>query len=294
MVTIIYEAKPHARYYANLQGRFTSVDPVSGVPAAPQTWNAYTYTLNTPVNLTDPTGMFANAEYGSDPNREMDPFLDYSRKRALWSDEIESALAAYDQMVKKSVESARQKKKQKKEEEKKAPELTATVTASPVEFDVNLPLNTQNREQGPFFTGFNSILTITLSEDGNPVAGATGTEEVKGPKGERIDQNPSPITTNAAGQSFDLVGRGPTTSTRVDRATAIRTFNENSNNPVDVTTQQTITLTLPRGGTVQIMFERRLTNLDQKGKIRPPGPLRTGPAQNYTITIGPVTVKRIK
>jgi RHS repeat-associated protein len=47
-----------ARYYASMQGRFTSADPLlaSGRPANPQSWNRYSYVLNNPVRLTDPTG----------------------------------------------------------------------------------------------------------------------------------------------------------------------------------------------------------------------------------------------
>ena len=285
-----------ARYYSNLQGRFTSIDPVSGVPGSPQTWNAYTYTLNNPINLTDPTGMFANAEYGYDPGRDRDPFLDWSNKRLMWSDEIDQALAAYDQMVKKSIEQARQKKKQKKEQEQAAgPQLTATVDVGPVTFDVNLPLNTENREAGPFFTGFSSVLTITLLEDGKPVSGATGTESVTGTKGEVIEQNPKPVTTNSDGQSFDLVSRGANTATRAEgRAVAGRVFDVNSRNPVDVTSQITLTLKLPRGGTAEITFTRRITNLDDKGNLRPPGPRQTGPAPQYTVTVGPATVRRLR
>src|ERR1051325_713335 len=40
-----------ARYYANTQGRFISPDPLlsSGKPVAPQSWNRYSYTVNTPL-----------------------------------------------------------------------------------------------------------------------------------------------------------------------------------------------------------------------------------------------------
>jgi len=49
----------HARYYANMQGRFTSPDPfaASAHAADPQSWNRYSYTSNNPVNLIDPSGM---------------------------------------------------------------------------------------------------------------------------------------------------------------------------------------------------------------------------------------------
>jgi RHS repeat-associated protein len=47
-----------ARYYASIQGRFTSVDPLmeSAEPMLPQSWNRYSYVLNNPLAYTDPTG----------------------------------------------------------------------------------------------------------------------------------------------------------------------------------------------------------------------------------------------
>lgn len=135
---------------------------------------------------------------------------------------------------------------------------------------------------------------LTLLEDGKPVSGATGTELVTGTKGEVIRQNPEPVTTNADGQTFDLVSRGAITDTSAEgRAIARAVFDENSRKPVDVTSQIKLTLKLPRGGTAEITFMRRITNLDDKGNIRPSGPARTGPAPNYSVTVGPATVKRL-
>ena len=48
-----------ARYYNQSHGRFTAVDPLlaSGKSADPQTFNRYAYALNSPTNLTDPSGL---------------------------------------------------------------------------------------------------------------------------------------------------------------------------------------------------------------------------------------------
>ena len=47
-----------ARYLSNGLTRFTSVDPLgsSAHPKNPQSWNRYTYSLNSPLNLLDPDG----------------------------------------------------------------------------------------------------------------------------------------------------------------------------------------------------------------------------------------------
>jgi RHS repeat-associated protein len=48
-----------ARYYSSTQGRFSSADPLmaSGRAALPQSWNRYSYVLNNPLRLVDPTGL---------------------------------------------------------------------------------------------------------------------------------------------------------------------------------------------------------------------------------------------
>jgi RHS repeat-associated protein len=50
-----------ARYFASVQGRFTSPDPFGGSAtiANPQTFNRYAYVGNNPVNSTDPLGLVA-------------------------------------------------------------------------------------------------------------------------------------------------------------------------------------------------------------------------------------------
>src|SRR6266568_3368775 len=46
-----------ARFYVNRLARFSSTDPVGGSTANPQSLNRYTYALNAPTGLVDPTGM---------------------------------------------------------------------------------------------------------------------------------------------------------------------------------------------------------------------------------------------
>jgi len=45
-----------ARYYNPRIGRFLSVDPVGGRPGSPQSWNRYSYVLNSPISMLDPDG----------------------------------------------------------------------------------------------------------------------------------------------------------------------------------------------------------------------------------------------
>lgn len=46
----------HARYYSPYLARFLSVDPVGGEVGSSQSWNRYSYVLNNPLNMVDPTG----------------------------------------------------------------------------------------------------------------------------------------------------------------------------------------------------------------------------------------------
>jgi RHS repeat-associated protein len=61
-----------ARYYGSTQGRFISPDPLlsSGHLENPQTWNRYPYTLNNPLTLVDPTGLFSFGSNLSDDEKK--------------------------------------------------------------------------------------------------------------------------------------------------------------------------------------------------------------------------------
>ncbi|MGH9690166.1 MAG: RHS repeat-associated core domain-containing protein [Candidatus Acidiferrales bacterium] len=57
-----------ARYDSSAMGRFMSPDPgnAGADPSNPQSWNMYSYVMNDPLTLTDPTGMFNLGSDGSD------------------------------------------------------------------------------------------------------------------------------------------------------------------------------------------------------------------------------------
>ncbi|HWY53314.1 MAG TPA: RHS repeat-associated core domain-containing protein [Terriglobales bacterium] len=58
-----------ARYDSSSLGRFMSPDPenAGAVNSDPQSWNAYTYALNNPINNVDPNGLLTIACISSDP-----------------------------------------------------------------------------------------------------------------------------------------------------------------------------------------------------------------------------------
>jgi RHS repeat-associated protein len=55
-----------ARYYNNKHGRFTSVDPLTASANVkdPQTFNRYSYAMNSPYKFTDPLGLVAEGSDG--------------------------------------------------------------------------------------------------------------------------------------------------------------------------------------------------------------------------------------
>ena len=55
-----------ARYYNSQHGRFTSVDPLTSSANVkdPQTFNRYSYVLNSPYKFTDPLGLLAGGYKG--------------------------------------------------------------------------------------------------------------------------------------------------------------------------------------------------------------------------------------
>jgi RHS repeat-associated protein len=81
-----------ARYYANVQGRYTSVDPENFQAmrntSRPQSWNAYSYVNNNPLRSNDPTGLFLEA----DPDL-LQKFNNW-RKYGLWMTDAEIHAAA--------------------------------------------------------------------------------------------------------------------------------------------------------------------------------------------------------
>ena len=286
-----------ARYYASAQGRFTGVDPVGGIVGNPQTWNGYAYTVNNPVNLTDPTGMFANAEY-SGPSWEVEGYGDMWKRRALWTDEIQRALERYQAMVDQGYENLAQRRRKKREERQRQqqaqPTLTATVSEPVVTFWFNTYMGTRPNGEPIYFTGYGAAQQITLYEDGKPVLGLVGTEDVVGLKGEEVTQNDKPVASKADGSITDFVSRGAETPEKITEASGVMIFKRVGQAPVDVTTRQTLTMKLPKGGSAQIIFDRRLTNLDDNGKVRPSGAMRSDVPTNFLLkVVSDITVKRL-
>jgi RHS repeat-associated protein len=87
-----------ARYNASSMGRFMSADPgnAGAINADPQSWNAYAYVRNNPVNLTDPTGaVLCRPANSAESEQGIGLVCDVSDSQYVHSSRAEQA--AYDQ-----------------------------------------------------------------------------------------------------------------------------------------------------------------------------------------------------
>lgn len=254
----------HARYYANFQGRFTGVDSVSGSTADPQSWNGYTYTQNNPVNLTDPTGQFAGAEYGSDPFRSSDPYIDYARLRALWDDDLGRAMAVYQQMVDEGFERLRLKEQQEKAEKEKLAKDSVSVKVG----DQLIVITVQQANEVAGFpyeyekktrVGIGVKLTVSITdENGKAIEGTTAVEVVKALQGDPIRQTPHDVPLDSQGRGTDYVtNSAEEPKSRADYLAIVAQMKK------DFITKQEFNLTvnLKNGAVIQVTLIRTLTNL---------------------------------
>ncbi|HEV8431327.1 MAG TPA: RHS repeat-associated core domain-containing protein [Pyrinomonadaceae bacterium] len=169
-----------ARYYHGFLGRFTSADPLlaSGRPPNPQSWNRYSYVLNNPVRLVDPTGYEAQDNTNPDQAQRKDS---------------SQQPAKVDETTKDGVK------------------VTVTQLTEPVAFD-NKPIAGKNR------TGVGVQLVIKVEENGKPASGATGTEDVEALKGDPVQQNKTQVTLDAQGRASDFVTNSAPTPTNQQEA----------------------------------------------------------------------------
>ncbi|MFZ5919072.1 MAG: FtsK/SpoIIIE domain-containing protein [Chloroflexota bacterium] len=80
----------HARFYAPALGRFLSADTIIPNPAAPQSFNRYSYVLGNPLKYTDPSGHYVTELPGGHrPNppiwQAMRDFLNHPYIKPLWT-----------------------------------------------------------------------------------------------------------------------------------------------------------------------------------------------------------------
>jgi len=255
-----------ARYYSNLPGRFTSVDPLmaSGRASLPQSWNRYSYVLNNPLNLIDPSGLEGNDP--QDPKKKQDP-----------------------QPV----------QPQPTPSQTPLPKVTIETTKDPRAVRGTIPRANIPISDGTYVTGVVAPLTVTVTDQsGKPLEGLTLTEKNKVLEAEPalpFRESERTVTTDANGSVFDLVYGNATVSTeRLSAKEATDAIEKQVESRVRVVTEQTITISAPNQGVIATaVYTRTITNLDD-GTRRPATNAAGRHVNNFSFNGGTVKVTRPK
>lgn len=240
-----------ARYYASMQGRFTSADPLlaSARTWAPQSWNRYSYVLNNPLKLVDPTGMVDD-----DPQKKGEE--QKGQKRGGQDCSQVKIEAKIDQ-----------------------PTIVQNKTIKGINGKTLKDANGKDVKA----TGVEGGIVFTVTVNGQPAADVKVTETNQ----DTDTKNGSTISstlvegkgsTNADGQIGDKIATYQTTDGSKETNNKIKA--DFSNNTWTSTDTQTLTLTFPRGGVCSATSTRTLTNA---------GP--NGPSSKFTITTTKPVVK---
>jgi len=229
------------------------------VTANPQTFNRYSYVLNSPLTLIDPTGMLT-----IDPGSRGSgiPFLSLYRN---------------DEMSEGPDQQAQQQPTE--------PQVPTSITA-----EVGDPKPYGNLPLGPnfYFSGMGSLIKFTIrDQQGQPMSNVTTTEAVTPASTVR---NTDPVT-RADGTFVDLVGRGnfgPQLTNDEARAAA-RDARNNPNNIV----QDHVLFIMSPGGSAIATHSRTFSNVDANGNLRTVVSVNRI-SNNYTITLTEIKVTQIQ
>ena len=89
-----------ARYYNSSHGRFTSVDPLNGSIATtdPQTFNRYTYGLNSPYKFTDPLGLLPQSAFSNNSCSAENSYNQCGGDSGFWGGSFSDREAEYNRI----------------------------------------------------------------------------------------------------------------------------------------------------------------------------------------------------
>jgi RHS repeat-associated protein len=253
-----------ARYYGSMMGRFTSADPLlaSGRASVPQSWNRYSYALDNPVRLTDPSGLEDDDPQKPKPKRNPDPPQPTPTPS-----------------------------------EPPLPKVTVRTNGTPNGTEARANIQ---RPDGTYVTGVVAPLTVTITDQsGKPLSGLTVTETndvIKAQPQLPFSQNPSTVTTDANGSFTDVVyGNSTESQQKVSPSDATKIVQNQVENPVEVVTRQTLTISSPGQGVIATaVYERTYSNLDSQGNLKPPRDSTGRHVNNISINVTEAKVSRPK
>lgn len=274
-----------ARYYNSTHGRFTSVDPLTASASIknPQTFNRYSYVLNSPYKYTDPLGLLPsswNTHYGGGGG-----FCSASQSSCEEGEELTTASIEAYQKKQQEQEKKRQEEKRKKQQVKKKQQAKRpTPPPRPAKKDGPKPVSAtvQAESVGPnavpkggeFLVGSMAILTVSVvGDDGKPFEG-TVTESVES----KVNGEATGTVINRGsvqlvnGEMNDIVAPpGALTGDRMPTEAEVITMSDKTEN-TKMKIEQTATFTVSgpdTKATLTVVHKRTLTNVDATGELRP-------------------------
>ncbi len=277
-----------ARYYASVQGRFTGVDPISGHPGSPQTWNRYAYVGNNPLKYIDPSGM----NYFVGGSGANDPFIKEYRVDGfdMGPEGTTSQLTSESMLPYTPHEALLSEGQTSSDEVTDSVPASATITIGEPHVVMDAPC------RGGYCTGIQSIFQIIIYDQySQAMTGIWVTETVSQVGGlpTGTAQASYPVRPDSNGVIRDAVGpvlrtSKPIQNTRI-MGGIVQGMLENPAAPV--TFEQTLTIGLiGRGPIATAVSQRTFTNMDQ-GKLRPyTDPRVGGLMNNFVFTSTRVTV----
>ena len=231
----------------------------SGRASLPQSWNRYSYVLNNPLTRIDPSGLADD-----DPQKK-------------------------------------RKEPPPKPAETPLPKVTVTTTTETDSINGTVPGANVLLSNGKYVTGVIAPLTITITdESGKPIPGLTVTESnevIKASPQLPFEQSTTTVTTDANGSFSDLVyANAAETNTKVSGPKATKIVQKQIESPAEVVTKQTLTIAAGNRGVIATaVYQRTITNLDDKGNRRPAfDSSGRRHVNNFSVSITPVTVSRPK
>ena len=107
-------------------------------------------------------------------------------------------------------------------------------------------------------------------------------------------ENTKTVATDSNGSFMDVVyGNAQVTSEPVSPQEARNIINKQTESRVKVVTEQTLTISAPGQGVIATaVYQRTLTNLDDKGNLRSPTNSSGRHVNNFSVSVGPVTVSK--
>jgi hypothetical protein len=150
---------------------------------------------------------------------------------------------------------------------------------------------------GKYFTGIGSNITMTVRDAlGNPITGIFVKEQVFAEDGTVIRQRETPYPVRDDGTIPDLIGVGkaPIPSTPLSQSEATDVLDRIVALPRDQRTVQVLTFFAKEGYLIgSAVINRRFTNLDSDGKVRPHKDPTTGARMvNFTTNVDKPIVGR--